>query len=106
MRLLRHTLILAATGMIWTGMAQAHGFGELPLNTGLNYPGAPRAMPEAPSPYAMNYTDEAAQSLGVKDGRMDLFSTRPASSYSYAPTFSGGIDHDGAMLKLKWLTGQ
>jgi hypothetical protein len=73
----------------------------------LSYPGAPKpAAPEqAKQPYAMNYTDEAAQTLGVRDGRMDVFSTRPASRSGLMPTISGGLGGEGAMLRLQWRPG-
>lgn len=71
----------------------------------LQYPGAPKPIrEETKSPYAMTYTDEVAQSLGVKGGHMDVFSTQPVSSYM--PSFSAGVDKGGAMLRLKWYPGQ
>ena len=57
------------------------------------------------APYAMTYADEAAQSLGVKDGHMDVFSI-PADSSGYVPSFSGGVGSDGAMLWLQWHPGE
>lgn len=72
----------------------------------LRYPGAPKPVYDdpRPSPYAMTFTDEAARSLGVQNGRMDVFSTR--SSSSYMPSISGGVGGDGAMLRLKWHPGE
>jgi hypothetical protein len=72
------------------------------------YPGAPKLVYDdpAPQPYAMTYTDSVAQALGVKNGRMDVFSTAPKSSSSYMPSFSGGLGGDGAMLRLKWHPGE
>ena len=73
----------------------------------LRYPGAPKppvADDPRPSPYAMTYIDEAAQSLGVRNGRMDVFSTQ--SSSSYIPSISGGLGGDGAMLRLRWHPGE
>ncbi|HUO01407.1 MAG TPA: hypothetical protein VMU31_01410 [Rhizomicrobium sp.] len=71
----------------------------------LQYPGAPKPVrEETQSPYAMTYTDEVAQSLGVKDGHMDVFSTSPVSTYM--PSFSAGVDGSGAMLRLKWHPGE
>jgi len=73
----------------------------------LRYPGAPKPFtedPRPPSPYAMTYVDEAARSLGVQNGRMDVFSTK--SSSSYMPSISGGVGGDGAMLRLKWHPGE
>jgi hypothetical protein len=76
------------------------------LSTTLQYPGAPKPVYEDRKlPYAMNYTDEVAQNLGVKDGHMDVFSTRPASS-SYIPSISGGVGGDGAMVRLRWHPGE
>ena len=72
------------------------------------YPGAPKLVYDdpAPQPYAMTYADSVAQALGVKNGRMDVFSTEPRSSSSYMPSFSGGLGGDGAMLRLKWHPGE
>lgn len=73
----------------------------------LQYPGAPKPAVDDPrpsSPYAMTYMDEAARSLGVQNGRMDVFSTQ--SSSSYMPSISGGVGSDGAMLRLRWHPGE
>jgi hypothetical protein len=82
-------------------------FAGPPVLSAQNYPGAPRPIyPDRnDAPYAMTYTDEAVESLGFRNGRMDLFSTKPAS-HSYWPSFSGGVGGDGAMLKLQWHPGQ
>ena len=58
------------------------------------------------SPYAMNYSDEAAQSLAIKNEHVDLFLVGPTSNGNLAPTINGGIDRGGAMLKLQWHWGQ
>jgi hypothetical protein len=72
-----------------------------------DYPGAPKPVQEkTESPYAMNYTDEAAQTIGVRDGRWDVFSAKPAENRSYLPSLSGGVSGDGAMLKLQWHPGE
>lgn len=72
----------------------------------LRYPGAPKPVYDdpRPSPYAMTFVDEAARSLGVQNGRMDVFSTQ--SSSSYMPSISGGVGGDGVMLRLKWHPGE
>lgn len=72
----------------------------------LRYPGAPKLVYDdpRPSPYAMSFVDEAAQSLGVRNGKMDVFSTQSTSSY--LPSISGGVGGDGAMLRLKWHPGE
>lgn len=71
----------------------------------LQYPGAPRPVREEhSSPYPMTYIDEAAQTLGVKDGHMDFFSTGPGSGYM--PSFSAGVDKGGAMFRMRWHPGE
>jgi hypothetical protein len=52
------------------------------------------------TPYAMNYTDEAAQTLGIKDGKWEAFST--SSSDPLMPSLNAGADSGGAMIKLQW----
>jgi hypothetical protein len=52
------------------------------------------------APYAMNYADEAAQQLGIHDGRWEAFDTQ--STDPLVPSFKGGIDSGGAMFKLQW----
>jgi hypothetical protein len=71
------------------------------------YPGATHLVQDkAESPYAMNYADEAAQTIGVRNGRLDVFSTKPAENQPYLPSLSGGVSGDGAMLKLQWHPGE
>lgn len=60
---------------------------------------------QPPQPYAMNFTDEAAQSLDVHNGRWEAFDTGP-SREGFAPSLSGGIDRGNAMIKLEWRPGQ
>jgi hypothetical protein len=60
----------------------------------------------APSPYPMNYTDEVARAMGVQSGRMDLFDTGGSSDDSLLPSLKGGVDRDGAMIKLQWHPGE
>ena len=76
--------------------------------SGLTYPGAPKRATEEekPKPYPMNYAEEAAESLGFRDGHMDVFQTRPMGRNTMAPTLSGGVGGDGAMLKLQWHPGE
>jgi hypothetical protein len=71
-------------------------------------PAVPRSqLPPAPTtPYPMNYTDEAAATLGIKSGHLDVFSAQPTSNDGLLPNVSGGVDHDGAMLKLQWHPGE
>ena len=91
--------LLALPGTAWA----AH-----PLD--INHPGSPLAYPGSPKPvyddvkppYPMNYADEAAQTLGFRDGHLDVFSTQPAKNNPFVPVFSGGLGGDGAMLRLQW----
>ncbi len=80
--------------------------GANPLASPLAYPGAPKPPPpeQQKQPYAMNYTDEAAETLGMRDGHMDVFSSKPAA-HGFMPTISGGLGGDGAMLRLQWRPG-
>ena len=89
-------------------MARIITFGAGPITAATNYPGAPRPVYDDGniSPYAKNYADEAAQTLGFRNGHMDVFTAKPAENQSYLPTFSGGLGGDGAMLKLQWRSGE
>jgi hypothetical protein len=99
----------AAASLIGASPAMARvpfGAGGMPSPNG--YPGAPKRIYEddVKQPYAMNYADEAVETLGFKNGHMDLFSAKPPKNNPYLPTFSGGLGGDGAMLKLQWHPGE
>jgi hypothetical protein len=50
-------------------------------------------------PYAMNYTDQMAQSLGVKNGQWEAFHSKDP----LIPSLNGGMGASGhPMLKLQW----
>lgn len=66
----------------------------------------PQPPPDKTVPYPMNYADEAAETLGIKNGHLDVFSIQPKSTGSLLPNVSGGVDHEGAMLKLQWHPGE
>jgi hypothetical protein len=70
--------------------------------------GLPQPQPslDNTTPYPMNYADEAAETLGIKNGHLDVFSVQPKSNGSLLPNVSGGVDHEGAMLKLQWHPGE
>jgi hypothetical protein len=72
-----------------------------------DYPGAPRPVLDDGStkPYAMNYSEEAAASMGVHNGQMDVFSAQPGENEPFLPSVSGGVGSEGAMLKLQWHPG-
>jgi hypothetical protein len=55
-----------------------------------------------PQPYAMSYTDEAAQTLGVRGGKWEAFT--PNSSNM--PSVKGSMDSGRPMLILQWRPGQ
>jgi hypothetical protein len=63
-----------------------------------------RVAEQTAQPYAMNYSDEAAQSLGVNDGKWEAFDT--GSSSSLMPSLKGGVDSSGAMVQLQWHPGE
>ena len=104
-----HTKLLAIAGIFMALASSAAAMsipGQNHLSNPLQYPGAPKPVyDDRRLPYAMNYAEEAAQTLGVKDGHMDVFSTQPRSS-GYMPSISGGLGGDGAMLRLRWHPGE
>ena len=53
-----------------------------------------------PQRYPTTWGDEAAQSLGVRDGKWEAFHTTPTSQL--APSLNAGVDSGGAMLRLQW----
>jgi hypothetical protein len=59
----------------------------------------------AAQPYAMNYADEAAHAIGVRDGRWEVIGTGISRS-GVMPNVSGGVDRGHPMLKLQWRVGQ
>ena len=75
---------------------------------GLNIDAAPAIPHVAESRYADNqpqrypttWGDEAAQSLGVQDGKWEAFHTEPTNRLE--PSFNAGVDSGGAMLRLQW----
>ncbi|HJS45803.1 MAG TPA: hypothetical protein VJ753_05320 [Rhizomicrobium sp.] len=53
-------------------------------------------------PYTMNYADEAAQTLGVRDGKWEAFTPRSSDM----PSVKGSLDSGRPMLILQWRSGQ
>ncbi len=53
-------------------------------------------------PYAMNYADQAAQTLGVKDGKWEAFTPRSGDM----PSVKGSLESGRPMLILQWRPGQ
>ena len=59
----------------------------------------PQASPPPPaSPYPMNYSEEVAQSLQVRDGGLPLLPAPDRSASPYAPS----VSFNGSMVRLKW----
>ena len=102
------SLILALGLMALSGTVMASPMPDNShLGSPLRYPGAPKPVyDDGPAPpYALNYIDEVAQDLGIKDGHMDVFSSHPAADDPLMPMVSGGLGGDGAMLRLQWRQG-
>jgi hypothetical protein len=53
---------------------------------------------EGEQPWAMSYSDQAAQRLGVKEGQWEAFGSSDSAPYR----LKGGIDTRGAVLRLTW----
>ena len=101
-------LLAAGLTILGPSFAMAHRFqSDDSLQATTHYPGAPRIVrDDKPSPYPMNYADEAAQNLGVRNGRMELFDAPSRDDSGFAPGVSGGVDGNGAMFKLQWHPGE
>jgi len=61
-----------------------------------------RVAETQPQPYAMNYAEAAAQTLGVKDGKWEAFTPRSSDM----PSIKGSLDGGRPMLILQWRPGQ
>jgi hypothetical protein len=55
-------------------------------------------------PNAMNYSDEAALRLGIRNGNWEAFDTH--SSDPLMPSLRGGIDKGKPAISLQWRPGQ
>jgi hypothetical protein len=97
--------LAAAIPALIAGSASAWGFDPVP-QTNKAWPTehqqALRTAAIEPSPYPMRYTDEAAQSLGMKDGKWEAFT--PASPLM--PRINGGLEGGRPMVHLQWRPGQ
>lgn len=54
------------------------------------------------APYAMNYADDAARTLGVRDGHLQVFDAGAATGDPLVPSVKGGLDSGRPMLQLQW----
>jgi hypothetical protein len=75
---------------------------------GLNIDAAPaiphvaeaRYAENQPQRYPTTWGDEAAQRMGVQDGKWEAFRTTPSSRFE--PSLDAGVDQGNAMLRLQW----
>jgi len=93
--------VLLAALVLMTGPAAAGGVpgsGGLPPipNPQLQMQRQSMTAPVARGPYPMTYSEQVAQSLGVRNGRFDLIA--PQARNPYAPSLSVG----SGMLRLRW----
>jgi len=95
---MRIAWIIAALAAMTAGVAAAQAAPAPPI-----VPAPARHLPvdKPDPPYPMNYADEAAQSLGIVHGRLDLFSF-PSRQHGIVPDVKGGIDRGRPTLKLQW----
>ena len=56
----------------------------------------------APPRYAMNYVDEAAQTLGIHEGQWEAFAPRSSN----LPSLTGSMKSGRPMLVLQWRPGK
>jgi hypothetical protein len=94
------TLLAAIALLLAAAPAQAYRVPDPSAAAPIPHVQEARYGDQAQAPYAMNYTDEAAQSLGVKDGKWEAFSTGPSDSL--LPSVNAGADSGGAMIRLQW----
>ena len=101
--------------VFWTSLLAAAALAAATLPAGADVPAALspslttehqqalRMAETGTGPYAMNYADQAAQSLGVENGRWEAFDT--GNGNALLPALKGGIDNGTAMIKLQWQPG-
>jgi len=89
------TRLLLAVSLLATGPAYAFGGLDLPQPVPDHVREARYAEAQ---PYAMSYSDEAAQKLGLKNGQWEAFK----SDTPGMPNFNAGVDAGGPMLRLQW----
>jgi hypothetical protein len=91
--------------LIWAFAPAAHADPRqlrLPEAPGMHLP---KEEPPPPA-YPLSYADEVARSLGIAHGKMDVFSVSPVRDSDLVPSLKGGIDRNGAGIKLQWQFGQ
>ena len=95
-------LVIAVTAILATPAGAAS---RVPGGGGLLPPPAThwdmqkrQAAVEPKAPYPMTYSEQVAQSLGLRDGGVSLYEARDNARNSYAPSIVMG----GTMLRLRW----
>jgi hypothetical protein len=96
--------IVIAAVTIWAAPVLADS--RVPGNGGLlPIPDPQRQMqrqiftaPPSKSPYPMTYTEQVAQSLGLREDGVSLYESREALRNPYTPSVTLG----GTMLRLRW----
>ncbi|HVZ27591.1 MAG TPA: hypothetical protein VG798_02955 [Rhizomicrobium sp.] len=53
-------------------------------------------------PYPRNYSDEMAEALGIKNGRLDALALHPKPQDRLTPNLTAGLGKKGARLDLDW----
>ena len=92
------TSVLATLALI-AGAAPSYAFAKPDFNAPHPVQHVREAGLAPNQPYAMNFTDQMAQSLGVKDGQWEAFHSRDP----LLPSLNGGMGSGGQpMLKLQW----
>ena len=100
---------LALIGLAVAGLAgPACAAGIMPGNGGTVV--LPTVLPPSLLNSMLANTDRSAssgfdvlgQKFGVKDGRLDFFSTHPEKNGDFKPLFRGGVGDGGFKLQLKW----
>ena len=99
MRTIRATFVTGLMLLAAPAFAASPAYAPNASHLSLQYPGAPHAQETPKSPYALTYSDQVAQTLGVHDGRMDFSGNR---ADPILPTVSGGLGGGGPMVRLQW----
>ncbi len=86
------------------GLAPAWAFGALDSNAAgpTQHQIDLRDADSKVQPYAMNYADEAAQTLGTREGQWEAFEPRSSNM----PSLKGSMMSGRPMLILQWRPGK
>jgi hypothetical protein len=108
MRIMRTVLTLCLAGAALIGgsaWASATAWIDPTRDLLTEHGAIPKYQDQQPTqPYAMNFTDEAAQTLGITNGRWEAFDTGPSRN-GLTTNLSGGIDRGHVMIKLQLRPG-